>query len=151
MMEKLQYKIRINAPKKKVWQTMLDSETYKKWVKAFSPHSQFIGEWKQGAHIKFIDPDRGGTKAVLEKVKPYDRLHAKHVAIINQNGSEDAESDVAKNWIGITETYVLKEDDGATELSIDILSHKDFVKMFDDCWPHALELLRGLCEKDDKG
>ena len=148
-MENLQYKIKIKAPKEKVWRTMLDSGTYKEWAKAFSPNSQFIGEWKQGAHIRFIDPNMGGTIAFLEEVKPYVRIHAKHVAIINQNGSEDTESDVAKNWMGITETYVLNEVNGATELLIEILSHKGLVSMFNDCWPNALELLRGLCEQDE--
>jgi uncharacterized protein YndB with AHSA1/START domain len=145
-MQKLHYKIRIAASKEKVWNTMLDSESYKEWEKAFSSESQFFGEWKQGAHIRFIDPNMGGTKAILEEVKPYDRIHAKHIAIINKNGSEDTESDGAKNWIGMTETYVLTEFNGATELSVDILSHEDYVKMFNDCWSDALNFLKGLCE-----
>lgn len=146
-MQKLHYKKRINASKQKVWDTMLGSESYKQWAKAFSSESQFSGEWKQGSHIRFIDANMGGTKAILEEVKPYDRIHAKHVAIIDKDGSEDTESDVAKTWIGVTEKYVLKEVNGITELSIDILSHEECVAMFDDCWPNALELLKGLCEK----
>ncbi len=27
------------------------------------------------APIRFVDPDRGGTKALLEEVKPYDRIN----------------------------------------------------------------------------
>ena len=148
-MEKLHYKIRINTSKEKVWNTMLDSEKYKEWTKAFSSDSQFQGEWKQGMHIKFVDPNMGGTKAILEDVTPYHRIHAKHVAIISKDGSEDTESDVAKNWKGITETYVLNEVDGFTELSIEIQTHKDYVKMFNDCWPNALELLKDICERHD--
>ncbi len=145
-MEQLHYKTIINAPRQTVWNTMLDPESYKQWVKAFSPNSQYEGQWLQGSTIKFFDPNMGGTKALLEIVKPYEHIHAKHIAILNKDGTEDIESDIAQKWIGVTETYRLKDVDGGTELTIDILSHKDFVGMFDDGWPVALESLRGLCE-----
>ena len=64
-MKNLHYNIRINAPKEKVWQTMLDSETYTEWAKAFSPNSRFIGKWKQGAHVRFIDTFGGHRGRVV--------------------------------------------------------------------------------------
>lgn len=62
IMQELNYSISINADKIHVWQTMLDEDKYKQWVKAFSENSQLIGEWKQGSQVKFIDPNIGGTK-----------------------------------------------------------------------------------------
>jgi uncharacterized protein YndB with AHSA1/START domain len=148
-MKTLQYSITIRASQEKVWNIMLDAEQYKEWAKAFSPDSQFEGEWQQGTYMTFIDPTMGGTKALLEEVTPFDRIHAKHVAIIRKDGSEDTESDVAKNWMGITETYILNEENGITELSLEITTHEDYENMFNDGWPHALELLKGLCETRD--
>ena len=145
-MEKLNYTVKINAPKVTVWNSMLDSEKYKEWAKAFSADSQFRGDWTQGTYIEFIDPNMGGTKAIIEEVKPYDRIHVKHVAIINVDGSEDTTSDVARSWMDATETYHLKEVEGATKLSVQIHTHKDYIKMFNDCWPNALRLLKGICE-----
>ena len=146
-METVSYSIRINASKEKVWNTMLDSEKYKDWAKAFSSGSRFLGEWKQGTHIKFIDPDLGGTKAFLEEVTPYHRIHARHVAIVDKDGNEDTESDLARTWMSLTETYEFNEVDGVTALSIEIHTHEDYEKMFNDWWPNALELLKDLCER----
>jgi uncharacterized protein YndB with AHSA1/START domain len=149
MMKHLRYTVRIHAAKQTVWNAMLDSKKYRQWAKAFSADSRFQGEWKQGSHIRFIDPNMGGTKAILEEVTPHDRIHAKHVAIVHQNGSEDTQSDLAKNWMGVTETYVLKNVDGMTELSVDIKTYADHVNMFNDCWPEALQLLKDICEASD--
>lgn len=35
-MKKLHFSTTINAPKEKVWHTMLDDSTYREWIKAFS-------------------------------------------------------------------------------------------------------------------
>ena len=146
-MKKLSYSIGIRASKELVWQTMLDSKKYKKWAKAFSLDSQFDGEWKQNTYIKFIDPNMGGTKALIEEIAPFNRIQVKHVAVIGKDGREETESDVANNWMGITETYSLRENYGLTELSIEINTHEDYEKMFNDAWPNALELLKDMCER----
>ena len=36
-MQKLNFKIDINAPKEKVWSTMLEDKTYREWTDSFSP------------------------------------------------------------------------------------------------------------------
>ena len=46
-MEKLDFEVQINAPAATVWKTMLDPESYKVWVKAFSDQSQYEGTWEQ--------------------------------------------------------------------------------------------------------
>ena len=146
-MKTLNYSIRISAPKERVWNDMLDLERYRRWARAFSQNSQFDGEWREGAYIKFIDPDMGGTKAILEQVTHLERIQARHVAIINRDGSEDTDSDVAKKWAGITETYSLSEAKGVTDLSVEIRTHEDFEEMFNDGWPKALGLLKEMCEE----
>lgn len=125
---------------------MLDPAKYREWAKAFSSESQFQGEWEEGRHMTFTDPRFGGTKALLEEVTPYERIHAKHVAIIKKDGSEDTESESARKWLGITETYEFVEKDGATELTVEMRTHSDYISMFNDCWPNALKLLKEICE-----
>ncbi len=147
MIKTLHYSVTINASKEKVWNTMIDSKKYNQWAKAFSADSQFDGQWKQGAHINFIDPAMGGTKALLEEIKPHDRIHARHIAMINKDGSEDRESEVAKKWIGTTETYTFQENNGLTELFIETRTDEAYEKMFSNSWPKALELLKALCEE----
>ncbi|WP_249621229.1 SRPBCC domain-containing protein [Desulfuromonas sp. CSMB_57] len=146
-MKTLTYSIRINAPRKKVWQHMLDPLDYRRWTQPFSPNSEFIGEWEQGATIKFIDPSMGGTKATLDEVAPHERLKARHIAIINKDGTEDVSSGLARTWIGSTEMYIFNDTDGSTELHIEICTHKDYEEMFNAGWPQALEILKTICEE----
>lgn len=145
-MEALSYTIRIAAPREIVWAGMLEQTSYRQWTRAFSENSRYEGEWAAGNHVRFIDPSRGGTKALIEEFSPPARVHAVHVAVIRQDGTEDTESDAAKIWIGTTETYTLTDVEGETELRVDIGTSADFARMFDDCWPRALELLKTLCE-----
>ena len=149
-MRTLKYIEKINAPKRIVWETMLDEIKYREWAKAFSSESRYQGKWEEGTHITFIDPNMGGTKAILEKVISYNYIHVKHVATVDKNGVEDTESEVAKNWIGTTETLSLEEGEGITELSVITVTHDLFEKMFSECWPKAIALLKDLCERNNR-
>ncbi len=145
-MKTLNYTIRINGPPQDVWNVMLDPTSYRFWAKAFSPNSQFTGVWEQGANITFFDPDMGGTKALLEEVTPPSRIHVRHIAIVDKDGTEDTRSDVARKWLGITETYTFRGSDDFTDLAIEICTHEDYEEMFSSCWPEALNLLKQACE-----
>lgn len=146
LMESLKYEICINAPKAVVWNTLTDAETYRKWVKAFSPNSYFEGEWKQGTFMKFLDPEMGGTKAFLETLEPSDRILARHVSMIAQDGEETTEGEMCSKWIGTTEAYTLSEQGSSTALQIEIRTHDDFVPMFESAWPKALKSIKTLSE-----
>lgn len=145
-MQNLNYSIAIKAPKKSVWEKMIDPKSYKIWTRAFSPNSTFEGEWKEGDEIKFIDAGKGGTVALLEKVHPYEEIRARHVAIINANKQVIRSGDEIANWVGTKETYHFKESDGITTLEVTMESHPDFMKMFEESWPKALEEIKKLVE-----
>lgn len=146
-MKTLEYKIDINAGKQKVWNTMLQPETYKQWVGVSWPGSTYEGKWEQGEALRFGSAEQqGGTYAELREVTPYDHIHAVHTAIISSDGSLDRDSDMAKGWVGTTESYTFTEKNGKTELKVQIETNPDWEKMFDDGWPAALEKLKELCE-----
>lgn len=145
-MESMQYEIEINAPTNVVWNTLTRMETYKQWVKAFSPNSYMEGEWEQGAFVRFLDPDMGGTKAVIEVLKPECRILVRHVSVISKEGEESVEGEIASRWIGTTEEYILDETNNITSLQIEIKTHSEFVKMFETAWPKALNGIKELSE-----
>ena len=116
-MKKLEYSIEIRANKAHVWKTMLEPEKYEQWVKAFSEGSRFEGRWEQGATVRFVDPNMGGTKAILEIFDPHNCILAKHIAIITDDGREETDGEVAKQWIGTTEKYEFLEHEGKTTRS----------------------------------
>ena len=146
-MKTLEYKIDIAAPRKKVWETMLNADTYQEWTDVAWPGSFYKGEWKQGENIRFIGKDESGTMATLEEVKPYERISAKHVAILLPGGIEDRTSDIAKRWVGITEDYTFVEKNGKTQVVVNIKTNPDWAKMFDDGWPKALAKLKEISEQ----
>ena len=147
-MKRLEFKTQIAADKKKVWETMLNPETYKQWVNVSWPGSYYEGTWAKGEELKFFSPGQGGTLAKLVEQKPYDNILAEHVAVINADGSEDCNSDVAKGWIGTTERYTFTEKNGKTELTIQIKTPPSWSSMFEEGWPNALAKLKEMCESN---
>lgn len=146
IMETLKYQIEIAAPAKKVWNTMLEKETYEQWVGKSWPDSTYSGRWGLGEQIKFIGPNGAGTLAELVKFKPYEEVIARHIALLGPNGEEDRTSDTAKGWIGITEGYSFKEQNGITTLEVTIETTSQWRGMFDEGWPSALEDLKRITE-----
>lgn len=145
-MKKLEFKIDIAASRQKVWETMLNPETYKKWVSVSWPGSSYEGNWKQGENVRFVSPGQGGTMANIVELRPYEYILANHIAVINSDGTEDRDSDVAKGWIGTTESYTFTEKNGNTELKVQINTYPDWEKMFKDGWPNALAKLKEITE-----
>ena len=146
-MKKLKYEINIAAPAKKVWETMLAADTYKQWVNVSWPNSYYIGTWKKDAEIKFVGNDLSGTLAKLVEYRPYEYVSAEHIAVLNVGGVPDTESEVAKGWIGTTESYTFTERNGVTELKVEIgLKNPEWEQMFNDGWPNALVALKRLAE-----
>lgn len=145
-MEHLEYKIEISAPAKKVWETMLQEESYKQWTGKSWPGSSYQGNWAKGEQIKFAGPDGSGTLAELVEVKPYENVLARHIAILGPGGEEDRASDVAKGWIGTTEEYRFAERAGKTMLTVVIETSPEWSQMFDEGWPGALEELKKIAE-----
>jgi uncharacterized protein YndB with AHSA1/START domain len=147
-MERLEYEVKISAPARVVWETMLQKETYEQWTAKSWPNSSYEGKWEKGTEIKFGSTKEGGTLAKLEDVKPYEHILAKHIAILIPGGGEDRTSDDAKGWVGTLEEYKFTERNGETTLKIvmQVVDPK-WKKMLDDGWPTALEELKKLSEK----
>jgi uncharacterized protein YndB with AHSA1/START domain len=150
-MEHLEYKIEISAPAKMVWETMLQDKTYRQWVATSWPGSFYEGKWEQGSQIRFIGPDGSGTLAELVEVKPYQRIFARHVAVLGPGGSEDRTSEIAKGWVGIIEEYTFSEQQDITTVTVSIETHPEWRKMFDEGWPAALEELKKITERQFAG
>jgi uncharacterized protein YndB with AHSA1/START domain len=147
IMKNLEYKIVISAPAKKVWDTMLNLETYQQWVAKSWPNSSYVGKWATGEKIKFIGPHGAGTLAELVEVKPYERVLARHIAVLGEGGVEDRTSEEAKVWVGITEEYRFAENKGKTTVTVLMSTPEEWAKMFDEGWPIALEELKTLAER----
>ncbi|MCK6562864.1 SRPBCC domain-containing protein [candidate division KSB1 bacterium] len=150
-MNKLRFSIVINAPKAKVWNTMLDDKTYREWTEAFTPGSHYVGDWSTGSKILFLGPDPktgqlGGMVSRIKENRLHEHISIEHLGVV-QDGKEDTTSDAVKAWAGAHENYAFKEKAGATEVLVDIDINDEYKDMFQDMWPKALQKLKELAEK----
>lgn len=147
-MKKVEYKTEINAKREKVWNTMLQRETYLEWTSEAWPGASFTGSWKQGEDMRFTGggENAGGTMANVEEVRKPEYLRLNHVAVINGDGSLDRTSDIAKGWIGTLEEYFFTEKNGKTELKVILTISPEWEKEFAESWPKALAKLKAMCE-----
>jgi len=149
-MEKLHYSININAPKEKVWDTMLNLDTYKQWTEVFSPGSTYKGDWSKGSKILFLGPAEHGDMGMVSRIadnQPYKFISIEHVGEV-MNGVEDTTSDKVKRWAGAHENYTFRENNGSTEVSVDVDTVEEYADMFKDMWPKALQKLKEITENE---
>ncbi len=150
-MKKIHEVIFINAPKEKVWDTMLEDATYREWTKSFNPGSYYKGDWSEGSKILFLGPGleggvEGGMVSHIKENKPYEFISIVHDGMVS-NGIEDTESDFVKEWKGAHENYTFTSKDGGTELVVDSdVSDTEFESM-GEMWKKALLVLKEIAEK----
>jgi hypothetical protein len=150
-MHKLHFSIAINAPKAKVWSTMLDDATYRVWTEAFTSGSHYVGDWSKGSKILFLGPDPntgklGGMVSRIAENRLHEYISIEHLGMV-QDGIEDTTSEAVKAWSGAQENYTFKERNGNTEVLVDIDTTEDWKEMFEGAWPKALNKLKELAEK----
>ena len=145
-MEKLHFSTTINAPKEKVWKTLWEDETYRKWTSVFSPSSYAESDWKEGSKILFLDGKGSGMISKIEANRPNEFMSFKHLGLV-KDGIEDTESEEVKAMAGALENYTLKEVNGKTELLIDIDMNEEYKEMFSQMFPKALEQVKVLAEQ----
>ena len=151
-MHKLHFLITLNAPKAKVWNTMLDDATYRVWTEAFTPGSHYVGDWSKGSKILFLGPDpktgkMGGMVSRIKENRLHEYISIEHLGEVH-DGKEDTTSEAVKAWAGVHENYTFKEKDGKTEVLVEMdSSGGEFEEMFKDMWPKALQKLKELVEK----
>jgi uncharacterized protein YndB with AHSA1/START domain len=145
-MQQLQFSITINAPREKVWNTMLDDATYRQWTSAFCEGSCYEGSWEQGSEIRFLSPGGVGMIARIPENRPHEFISIEHRGLIT-NGVVDTDSEEAKSVAGAHENYTFTQNNGTTTVKVEIDTTPDYAEMFEGMWPRALQQLKALCER----
>lgn len=147
-MQKLHFSTVINAPKEKVWNTMLNQDSFRKWSEPFGTGTHYVGDLKKGGKILFFADSAGenGMVSRVEESRPFEYVSIEHLGYIN-GGKEDTTSEEAKKWAGAHEKYSLKQSNGKTKVSVDTDIIDENKDMFQDIWPKALQKLKELAEK----
>ncbi|KND48891.1 MAG: hypothetical protein AB200_00490 [Parcubacteria bacterium C7867-005] len=150
-MQKSHHSIFTNAPREKVWDTMLQDATYREWTKPFHEGSYYVGDWSEGSKILFLGPGpdggkEGGMVAMVRENKPHEFISIEHIGMVS-DGVEDTTSDEVKKWTPAFENYTFTDKDGGTEVLVDVDINDEYKEMFDVIWPKALQVLKELSEK----
>ena len=144
-MQKVTFSIPIKASKEKVWKTLLEDATYRKWTSPFTEGSYAETDWKEGSKALFLSPSGEGMVSRIETHRPNDYLSILHLGVV-KNGVEDTTSDEVKAWAGAHENYTVKEADGVTTVSIEMDTTDEYKSYFEETWPKALAKLKDVAE-----
>ena len=139
------FEILIQAPRERVWTTMLQSPTYEQWTSTFCEGSRFEGSWDQGQAICFLDPAGNGMVSEIAEHRPAEFVSIRHLGFI-ENGKEDTTSEAVRAWAPCHENYRFSDEGGGTRLRVDTDVFGDYEEMMARTWPLALESLKALCE-----
>lgn len=144
-MKTLHFDIHINSFKKKVWDIMLDKESFQTWTSEFSEGSYYEGAWEKGDRIKFLVPSGDGMTSLIAENRRYEYISIKHLGCIN-NGIEDTTSSAVQSWTPAFENYTFTEKDGTTLLHVEMDVAPEFEEFMEKAWPKALAKLKQICE-----
>ncbi len=147
-MEKMKFKISIDAAKEKVWETLWNDTTYRIWTAIFSPGSRVETTWKEGSKVLFLNGENEGMVSKILAKKDNEFMSFQHLGMVDKDGNEDTESDQVKAWAGTLENYYLRSVNGGTEVSIEMDVADNYKDYFKKTWPSALQKLKELAEED---
>lgn len=151
-MERRQYAIEIDAPRERVWKTMLEDATYRQWTRPFcDDETWFEGDWSQGSEIRFLgkDPETGelgGMFGVIVESRPHEFISIEHRGVI-QGGVPDTTSETARQWAPTHENYAFLAQGAGTRVVVDQDLPESHLAFFDVAWPEALQAVKALAER----
>ena len=146
MTKTLTFEIAIRAPRARVWDTMLDPETYKAWTSAFCEGSYFVGSWDEGAKIQFLSPSGDGMTAVIAENRLHEFVSIRHLGVI-EKGVEDTSSEKVRAWAPAYENYRFSDLPEGCRLTVTVDTVAEYEQYMRDTFPKALALLKALAEK----
>lgn len=141
-MKKLEHKTNISATPEKVWSTLWNAESYKKWSSVMNEGAHFKGDFSEGSIIELYDAKNNGMFNLVEKNIPNQEMTMAHKGWIYDGVRDD------QGWEDSRETYSLTETENGTELKISVDALDEFVGFFDSNYPKVLEKVKELAEEN---
>ena len=143
--QKLIFSIEIKAPKEKIWNVLLQDDTYRKWTSAFCEGSYAEGSWDEGSKMLFKTPQGDGMVSRIILNRPNEIITMEHYGILKDN-VEDLESEEVKKWSGSKESYKLEPNGSKTKLIVEVDITDEYAEWFKKTWEKALAEVKELSE-----
>ena len=144
-MKDMQFTVEIHASKEKVWDTLWQDATFRKWAGIIDPGTYMTGELTEGNEVQFISAENGyGVTSLVEKVVEGEYLVLRHSADTQDSGKQER----AQEWSGGKESYILSEKDGITTLTAAFDVPAEMEDYFKDAYPKAFNRVKVLAESN---
>lgn len=142
-MKKLQFTIKINARSNKVFDFMLgisNKSTYEQWTALFNATSTYEGCWNKGNKMLLIGTDEKGEKGgmvseIVENI-PNQFVSIRHYGLV-KNNVEITEGPEVEKWANGFENYTFIENNGITEVIVDLDITEDFLDYMNEIYPEG--------------
>ena len=144
-MKKLTLSTSINAPRERVWSTLLDDATYREWTSEFQEGSYAVTDWKEGSKALFLTPTGDGMVSRIAAHRPNQFLSIEHLGTV-KNFVEDTQTGAKEGWAGAYENYSLRESEGGVTLTVEMDVMDEYRTYVEETWPKALDKLQRICE-----
>ncbi len=141
-MKKLEYTTHINATPERIWNTLWDPESYKKWASVMNDGARYEGNFEERSIISLYDAKNNGMYNFIEKNIANRELTMQHKGWIYDGVHDD------QGWEDSRETYLLTEKDGGTELKISVNSLDEFEDFFNSNYPKVMQKVKELAEQE---
>jgi len=139
-MDKLTFNIHIDAPSAHVWKCLWEDEGYKNWTSVFYPGSYAEIEWKEGGEARFLSPEGDGMWSLVKTYLPGREVVFEHQGEIKKGKKERT------SWAGSNEAYLVKEENGSTDLHVTLDTTAESREYFEKTFPAALNRLKEFAE-----
>lgn len=144
-MNKISFKIEVNAHKELIWNVLWQDETLREWAGIIDPGTYMVGELKEGGEVQWISAENGyGVTSLVEKVIPNELVVFRHQADTKNAGANTRD----KQWTGGTERYKLVEKQGITTLVTEFDVPDELKEYFNKVYPQALRKIKDLSESN---
>ncbi len=144
-MNEMHFKVEINAPRGKVWDTLWQDETFREWADIIDSGTHMVGDLKEGSEVQFISANGYGVTSLVERLKPGEFLLLRHSADTQDNGKRERK----KEWTGGQESYTLIENDGTTTLTAVFDVPPEMEEYFKINYPKAQDRVKILAERSN--
>jgi len=152
-MQRLNFKIQINASAQKVYETMLglkEKLTYEYWTAAFNPTSTYEGSWDTGSKILFTGTDESGKKGgMISEIASHDPasfVSIRHYGFLDGD-IEITTGEQVEKWAGGFENYRFEEAGGTTTVTVELDTIAEYLDYFNNTYPAALSRLKEIAER----
>ncbi|MDI9347395.1 MAG: hypothetical protein QM538_02720 [Methylacidiphilales bacterium] len=152
MSNKISFTVSIHAPAAKVYDLMLgisNKSTYEQWTALFNPTSTYEGSWNKGSKMLFIGTDetgeKGGMVSEISENIASQFVSIRHYGLVKGN-IEIIEGPEVAQWGNGFENYTFKENNGITEVTVDLGLPEEYASYMNETYPKALSKLKVLCE-----